>query len=314
MTEPISTPNTTRAAAQEAARDAALDAEVRDRFTAHEPAALDPVFREALRTHLRQMVTASATASGETTAKSEAVSRPARRRHWPRRRTLTLAAVLAAGLGGGGAALASGVLPLPGADDVVLRTPAQTVVHTGTATVDLGERPAGVTSVELTLTCLSAGTFTFDDGASLSCAPGDVTAQAASVPTPGLAAQHSGSAGYTLALKAGQSTTTITATAGTRWSLTTAYSTRTPTEWALNAHGQTYGVTKDDGSQPDLIAVVATTSTGQQGYVRASDLNPPLNFTSPQEAAQWSAAQPPVRTLPVYASDGTTVIGSFQAG
>lgn len=310
MTEPISTPDTTRTAAL----NAALDAEVRDRFTAHDPAALNPVFREALRTHLRQMVTASGEATAQTTAKNEAVYRPTRRRRWPRRRTLTLAAVLAAGLGGGGAALASGVLPMPGADDVVLRTPAQTVVHTGTATVDLGERPAGVTSVELTLTCLSAGTFTFDDGASLSCAPSDVTAQAASVPTPGLPAQHSGSAGYTLTLKADQTTTTITATAGTRWSLTTAYSTRTPTEWALNAHGQTYGVTMDDGSQPDLIAVVAATSTGQQGYVRASDLNPPLNFTSPQEAAQWSAAQPPVQTLPVYASDGTTVIGSFQTG
>lgn len=286
-----------------------LDATVRSRSDGAGPTPLDPTFRAALREHLQQTVSTAARRT-----RSAGPPRAARRSRWSRRRTLTLGTVLAVGLAGGGVAVASGVLPLPGAEQVVLRTPASTAVHTGTATVDLGERPDGVTSVELTLTCLSAGTFTFADGASLSCAPEDAVAGSApGTPTPGLALRHSGSAGYTLPLTGGQTSTTITATDGTRWSLTTAYSTRTPTDWAVNANGQTYGVPKDD-SEPDLIAVATDTRNGEQGYVRADDLNPPQNFTSPEEALAWQAAQPPLRFLPVYAADGVTVIGEFAVG
>lgn len=269
---------------------------------------LDPAFRDALRAELVHTVSTAET------------GQPQRRwvQRWTRRRTLTLTAVLALGVAGGGAAVASGVLPLPGADQVVLRGPVDTTVHTGTATIALGPRPAGVTSVELTLTCLSTGALTFDDGAALTCSlqdiPGENAATQAAFPTPGLALPRTGSAGYTLALQQGQTSTTITATPGTRWSLSTAYSTRTPTDWARNANGQTYGVPKDDGREPDLIAVATTTRTGEQGYVRNTDLNPPLHFTSPQEAAEWSATHPPVRTLPVYAFDGVTIIGEFQTG
>ena len=295
--------------------DAAFDVRLRDRLTATSSTPSDPVFRAALRREMQHTIATTAT-------KQHRGGGPWGR--WSRRRTLTLSAVLAVGLAGGGAAVASGVLPLPGADQVVLRTPASTVVHTGTATIDLGERPSGVTSVELTLTCLSVGSLTFDDGAGLTCAPEDVVAEdvvaedvasSAATPIPGLALPHRGSAGYTLPLRTGQTSTTITATAGTRWALTTVYSTHTPTDWATNANGDTYGVSKTDGSgDPDLIAVAAQTSTGEQGYVYARDLQAGQPTpTSPEEAATWAQNHPAIpHDIPVYASDGNTVIGQFE--
>jgi hypothetical protein len=248
----------------------------------------------------------------ENTDHQEPEARPALRRRRSQRRTLALSTVLATVLGGGGA-LASGAPPAPAADDVVLRSPASTLVHTGTTVVDLGNRPAGVTSVDLTLTCLSPGTLTLDDAGPVTCAPGDVAA-------PGLPGRrdsnagfpHGGRTGYTLALTEGVTSTTVTATHGTRWSLTTAYATLS--DWAVNADGQTYGTPREDGSAPDLIAVATATRTGEQGYVRNTDLKPPVALTSPQEVAQWWASQPPVRIFPLYASDGTTVLGAFQAG
>ncbi|WP_157873668.1 hypothetical protein [Kineococcus radiotolerans] len=213
-----------------------------------------------------------------------------------------MGALILAGLGGGGAAVAAGVLPLPGADQVVLRAPASTVVHTGTATIDLGQRPAGTTSVELVLTCLTSGSFTFADGAGGSCSAEDIARDGGA-----------GEIGYTLALQPEQTSTTITAAPGTRWSLTSTYSTRTSTDWAANANGDTYGVVKDDGSTPDLVAVWAT--NGQQGYAYNRDLNPQPMPTSPEQALAWQEAHPLApRTIPVYTSDGVTVIGEFQTG
>ena len=65
---------------------------------------LDPVFRDALREELVR------------TVDNTSARRPQRRRtrRWTRRRTLTLSAVLLVGLGGGGVAVATGALPLPG--------------------------------------------------------------------------------------------------------------------------------------------------------------------------------------------------------
>jgi hypothetical protein len=175
-------------------------------------------------------------------------------------------------------------------------------VHTGPATVDLGDRPAGTTSVELVLTCLSPGGFSFADGAGMTCSAEDVAREGGV-----------GGAGYTMVLRPGQTTTQITAAPDTRWSLTSTYSTRTPTEWVVNANGDTYGVPKDDGRTPDLIAVWAT--NGQQGYAYDRDLNPQPMPTSPEDALAWQEAHPQTpRIVPVYTSDGVTVIGEFQVG
>lgn len=91
-----------------------------------------------------------------------------------------------------------------------------------------------------------------------------------------------------------------------------------------NANGQTYGsalgVTSDE-NQPDLILVEA--DSGVEGYVRKKDLHSVDGgqFLSPSEAARHAAEaeQKPGRgaedsVLRVYASDGTTVIGTWRLG
>ncbi|GAB3216277.1 hypothetical protein GCM10027586_07820 [Kineococcus gypseus] len=286
--------------------------------------ALDPAFREALRAELVRTVEHAAPAS--TTAGTRASTRaqlapaaaaqqapsgwqvlPGSLGRW-RRRSTAAGCVLLAALAGGGVAVATGALPLPGAKQVSVLSAPSTVVRTGSATIELGPRPATATSVELSITCLSAGTFTFADGASLACTPGDVestgqgTGQDAST----------GTATYSLPLAEGQNSTTITTSAKARWSLSTAYSLRQDTAWAINARGQSYGVLNEHGV-PDLVAVTAT--NGRVGYAYASELGltaPPAS--SPQEALEQQALQQarPASLVPVYDSEGTTLIGQFQ--
>lgn len=79
-----------------------------------------------------------------------------------------------------------------------------------------------------------------------------------------------------------------------------------------NAKGETFGSAKDANGnvalEPDLISVVAT--NGNLGYAKKTDLegSSAAMPTSPAEAATYS---PRATTIPVYASDGTTVVGSF---
>jgi len=74
-----------------------------------------------------------------------------------------------------------------------------------------------------------------------------------------------------------------------------------------NQDGLTYGsaanaLTPDD--EPDLISVVADDNV-TTGYVYKDELNDDL-AVSPEEAVNR-----PDRTIPVYESDGKTVVGSF---
>lgn len=102
----------------------------------------------------------------------------------------------------------------------------------------------------------------------------------------------------------------------------------TSTMFSMNENGQTYGyfIPADDPEQqqmPDLVAAMGI--DGTMGYVNVADLyvNLPNN---PQEAieymqkieaeAQIATANNSeyVRTIPLYDSDGTTVIGQFGIG
>jgi hypothetical protein len=81
---------------------------------------------------------------------------------------------------------------------------------------------------------------------------------------------------------------------------------------ALALAGCSGGDRKGDGmdsrqtSRPGLVR--ATTDHGRAGYVRVADMNrpPPAN---PQEALKWNARSP--RVIPVYASDGVTMVGKL---
>jgi hypothetical protein len=89
--------------------------------------------------------------------------------------------------------------------------------------------------------------------------------------------------------------------------------TSAPPKWPTNANGQTYGSLLDSTSsatQPVLAQVIAT--NGAAGYVYSSQLNPPAP-TSPTAAVTEQAANMTGQFIPVYAQDGTTVIGQFEA-
>ena len=86
--------------------------------------------------------------------------------------------------------------------------------------------------------------------------------------------------------------------------------------FAVNANGQTYGSDAQSTSlatEPDLILAQGT--NGKIGYVRKSDLFGVMPRT-PQAAVAGENPNgvQPVRAIPLYASDGTTVIGTFIVG
>lgn len=210
----------------------------------------------------------------------------------PRRWIAGVMLVLAAG--GGGIAYATGAwTTVPGSDAVKHLAAPVTITSTGTQTVDLGTQPAGTNAIAIRFTCLTAGDFTFADGARVHC------------DSASAAGTQSHPATHTISVRPGQDTTTITATASARWALTATYSTVTTTRWSVNASGQTYGTPNQHGT-PDLVAVIA--SNRRTGYVYADQLFPPAPTMPSQAVAENNA---PPRTLTVYAPDGKTPIGKF---
>jgi hypothetical protein len=249
---------------------------------------MDPVFASALRAALVHQVEAT----------------PRRRRHW--RWRVGLGVLTGSVVVAGGAALAAGLLSQPGAPvDTLLGNPVS-VTRTGTATIDLGPAPAGATNVSLTLTCLSAATFYFPDGSSASCTPADLRH-----PPP-----DDRQTEEVVPLAPGQHTVTIKTSPGASWALQAAYINRVISPWATNALGETYGVVNQHGS-PDLVAVVI--DDGKiEGYAKASDLDCASGLYavhSPAQALAWDQASAHRNiSVPVYKSDGTTVIGTFVVG
>jgi hypothetical protein len=218
---------------------------------------------------------------------------PSRARRWLIRAGVVL--VLAAG--GGGIAYATGVWTTPpGGNRITDLSSPVTAIGTGTQTVDLGPPPRSATAINISFTCLTAGTFTFADGAGVQCDNADLRRRSPPVAT------------YTMPIARRRNSTTITATPHARWLLVATYASVTTTAWGVNASGQTYGVQNQHGI-PDLIAVIATNH--RSGYVYANQLDPPPPKTPSQAIAQNTA---PPRTVTVYESDGKTAIGKFVVG
>jgi hypothetical protein len=210
-----------------------------------------------------------------------------------RRWLIRAGVVLVLAAGGGGIAYATGAWTTPpGGNRITDLASPVTATGTGTQTVDLGPHPRGATAINISFTCLTAGTFTFADGANVDCGSSE----------PGHPAT------YTMSIARGRDSTTITATPHARWRLVATYASVTTTAWGINASGQTYGVQNQHGI-PDLIAVIATNH--HSGYVYARQLDPPPPRTPSQAISQNNA---PRRTLTVYESDGKTTIGKFVVG
>ncbi|WP_141848640.1 hypothetical protein [Lapillicoccus jejuensis] len=244
---------------------------------------MDDHFAGALRAALIEHVTEQ---GAEHRARSTARRRQARLR-------VVVGAVTGLAVLGGGVAVAAagGWFSLPGSDVVTTSAPAVTVTRSGTATVELGAIPSDATDVTLQLSCLTAGTFTFSDGASMICSASD-------------AGTRQGVTTYRLPLAPGQHSITITSSPATRWTLIATFAHVEVSEWGRNADGLTYGVQNAHGT-PDLIAVTAT--NGREGYAFDRDLDPP-----PPTGLQTGPE--PARTIPVFTSDGHTRIGVFVIG
>lgn len=240
-------------------------------------------------------------------------------------RTRRLAATFALGVAvvaGGGLAGASalGLLdwpvivtdPLPGGDLVEI-VPASgasgsivvDLVGEGDERIPLPAAPTDATHVSAQLTCLEPGRFSWGtdphNNPSIICGAEDV-------------GTRSGASWYDFALSDADALH-IGAGAGSRWRVAVAFVSIERTDWGVNDRGDSYGVENPLGT-PDLIAVVAT--NGLEGYVYADDLaeangsRAALDVDSPEEALAWQEERRGAEfRIPVYLSDGETVIGEF---
>ncbi|ROP50175.1 MULTISPECIES: peptidase M56 family protein [unclassified Rathayibacter] len=206
-------------------------------------------------------------------------------------------------------AAATGLLPLPGAAVVTPVSASAVGTYTGTATLQLGPAPDGATGLTVSLNCLTPGTFTLTGGSSLTCSANDFLRPEQ---VPGF------DSFFTPLTDAPDGALTVTASAGSGWRAIVAYATSETTAWAENAAGQSYGVTNENGD-PDLIAVVA--NNGAQGYVHRGDLEDAdgttaqRSFTTPEDALEWQKQNAGItHAIPVYDSDGTTLVGEFDVG
>jgi len=223
----------------------------------------------------------------------------AKKRTWLWTGTAVFAGV---GVLGGVGAAAAGLFSTPGSTQLTPLASPVTETHTGTATVQLGPAPEDATGIELQLNCLTPGRFEFEDGANTICDHDDI-------------GTRQDWTGYSIPLKAGKESITITTSPGASWKLTAQYVNTKITDWAVNADGETYGAENENGS-PDMVAVIAT--NGTRGYAYRTDLEDAngttasKTFKSPADALAWQEAiKGKDFVIPVYDSTGKTVVGEF---
>ncbi|UOR01631.1 hypothetical protein MUN77_16180 [Leucobacter allii] len=232
----------------------------------------------------------------------ERVARAARPR---RRRLLAGAGIgLVAVLVGGGAAVATGALVLPGGNEVTELAGPAAGAFEGSGELVLGAPPAGANAVEVEFTCLSAGHYSFPSESPDPSRPADpevLTGIECTVPDE---APVTGL--VPLAAIEGQSLTVET-DPGARWTAEARYVRMETTDWGVNGSGVTFGLHNERGD-PELVAALAT--NGRPGYVYAEDVQGETP-ASPEEAAELTGKGLEDRVIPVYEADGITVIGEF---
>lgn len=191
---------------------------------------------------------------------------------------------------------------LPGATTVIDFSEPVAVTGTGTSTVELGSRPDGATAANVSVVCLTAGRIVYPDGASIVC---DAPASESEIADP-----RSANFGL-IDLDPGQTSMRFRAKPDVGWKVVVNYVRTETSAWGVNAKGETFGVQRR-GKSPDLLAVVTT--DGEQGYAYVKDLDGPMP-TSPADAlAQQEANEGQSRSVPVYESDGETIIGEYTIG
>jgi hypothetical protein len=195
-----------------------------------------------------------------------------------------------------GAAIA--VAHFPGSTTVTPSGGVHSAIGTGPGRLELGPAPADATRAVLTVQCLTSegsisilsvpqNTGDVGDFATFDCAGGG------RVDSHGIV--HPWHMDDALLPEKGSTSIRITADPGTKWSISGQYAGSTITPWGRNAKGQTYGQCNIDGC-PDLVG--ARASNGRIGFVVRAQM----------DAIKGTGS------VPVYQSDGTTVIGKFPIG
>ena len=216
-----------------------------------------------------------------------------------RRRKLALRALVGAaavGLLTAGAVVA--VAAIPGGHVITGVGETITQSHVGSATVELGPRPETANAVSYVMACTSAGKIEIHtsatEGGYMVCGPDGAT------DPEGNPVAH---VGNTMTVRDqlladGATSFEVTTDPGMSWTVTARYVHTETTDWGVNANGQTYGDANERG-MPDLQAVMA--SNCEIGYAYMDDFMP----HDPDELSY---------SIPVYESDGETVIGEFWFG
>ncbi|HEY4225923.1 MAG TPA: hypothetical protein VGM70_08930 [Pseudolysinimonas sp.] len=203
--------------------------------------------------------------------------------------------VVAAGLTTGAAIV---VNHFPGSTTVTPLGGLHSATGTGSGELDLGPAPTAATRAVLTVQCLnSVGSISI---ASVPQAKGQVGDFATFYCAGGGRIDSHGAVDPwhmkdALLPPQGSTSIAITADPGTRWAISGQYASASVTPWGENAKGETYGACNVDGC-PDLIGAQAT--NGKIGFVVIKQMT----------AVRGSG------TVPVYQSDGTTIIGRFAIG
>jgi hypothetical protein len=221
-------------------------------------------------------------------------SRLQRHQRHVRMLAVDIGAIVVAGLTTGAAIVVNG---FPGSTTVTRLGELHSATSNGTGTLELGPKPADASRVILNVQCLnSVGSLSIlsvpqnrgDDGdfATFSCKGGGRVDSHGKVDP-----WHMNDAALP---KKGSTSIAITADPGTKWTVTGQYASSSTLPWDKNAKSETYGQCNINGC-PDLIGAQAT--NGKIGFVLTK---------------QMSAG--PDRYIPVYESDGTTVIGRFSIG
>jgi hypothetical protein len=241
-------------------------------------AVLDPVFAGALRAALLDEVTVA-------TAPRKKVHRV----WW-----IAFGGLVAVGAAG---AAAASVLGWPGALDEGRLTEPVVLEGGGTEALRLGDAPAAANAVHFEFDCLTPGRFALGtNGVEVTCTNGDVGASH----TFGL-------------LDLGDledGTLIVSTTPGSGWHLKAWYVAAAHLPLATNANGETFGVESDE-YVPDLVLAQAT--NGKTGYVRRSELEA-AGVSTPVSPAHAATLEPSPAEVPVYESDGETIIGVFAVG
>jgi hypothetical protein len=160
--------------------------------------------------------------------------------------------------------------------------------------------PAGANSISFKVTCTHFGSWSIEGYGGAACGDDE------------LGQTRSGNIPLTLSQ---QSIVLIDMQEGTELEVTAAYSREILTDDGVNEAGQTYGPAGGSGSpedEPDLIAARAT--NGKKGYILKTDqfLIDMTGGTTQAELDEYiNVTGRADRLIPVYESDGKTVIGEF---